>query len=431
MKKYLITFLTVLFAFAGATTLVEGYGRTITDPANGSALSSSVMRGLLQGLENEIQWATSTTGIYYGSSTSVGIGTTTPYAKLSVVGQIVGAYFTGTTTATSTFGGNLAISGTGTTTSAGGITLTGGCFYVNGSCIGNTTGATFPFDVNSWGNSTTSVLGFTNGFISNGSSTQVWSNIGSSTATTFAIPSITDSLLWTNANGVLAATTTGLVSAGSGISVTASRYVIGGALTITNDGVTSISATAPLVNNLSTGAISLTCPTCATFTYPFPSAATTTALSFANITFTNATGTAATTTNLYASSAVTVGNLSGYISGTTTRGMNIGSTTLDAMGKSFGAGTSTFLLMNDPQPFTLLGFYCKASTTLAVSGTAHVRIGDGVNFSEMSVCSTGGFTRTTTNNTFTSYEDFVIQASSTVGNVSRITITPSWYYTGL
>ncbi|MCI0566013.1 hypothetical protein L0Y46_02325, partial [bacterium] len=34
----------------------------------------------------------------------VGIGTTSPYAALSVVGEIVGAYFTGTTTATSTLG---------------------------------------------------------------------------------------------------------------------------------------------------------------------------------------------------------------------------------------------------------------------------------------------------------------------------------------
>ncbi|MDB5266444.1 MAG: hypothetical protein JWN89_259, partial [Parcubacteria group bacterium] len=42
-------------------------------------------------------------GAYF--SGNVGIGTTTPYAKLSVVGEIVGAYFTGTTTATSTFGG--------------------------------------------------------------------------------------------------------------------------------------------------------------------------------------------------------------------------------------------------------------------------------------------------------------------------------------
>ncbi len=53
---------------------------------------------------------------------NVGIGTTTPYAPLSVVGQIVGSYFTGTsTTATSTF--------------ANGINLTGGCLAVNGTCF--------------------------------------------------------------------------------------------------------------------------------------------------------------------------------------------------------------------------------------------------------------------------------------------------------
>ncbi len=44
------------------------------------------------------------------NSGNVGIGTTSPYAKLSVVGEIVGAYFTGTTTATSTYGGNIAFS---------------------------------------------------------------------------------------------------------------------------------------------------------------------------------------------------------------------------------------------------------------------------------------------------------------------------------
>ncbi|MEK7459950.1 MAG: hypothetical protein AAB628_00115 [Patescibacteria group bacterium] len=43
------------------------------------------------------------------STQNFGIGTTSPYAKLSVVGQIVGAYFTGTTTTTSTFGGSVGI----------------------------------------------------------------------------------------------------------------------------------------------------------------------------------------------------------------------------------------------------------------------------------------------------------------------------------
>jgi hypothetical protein len=54
---------------------------------------------------------------------NVGIGTSSPYAKLSVVGEIVGSYFSATsTTATSTF--------------ANGIYITSGCFRgANGSCI--------------------------------------------------------------------------------------------------------------------------------------------------------------------------------------------------------------------------------------------------------------------------------------------------------
>ncbi|MDQ3014706.1 MAG: hypothetical protein M3Q73_02495, partial [bacterium] len=62
-----------------------------------------------------------------GSVGYVGIGTTSPYAKLSVVGEIVGAYFTGTTTATSTFGG--------------GINLATGCYAVAGTCIGGAGGS--------------------------------------------------------------------------------------------------------------------------------------------------------------------------------------------------------------------------------------------------------------------------------------------------
>lgn len=52
----------------------------------------------------------------------VGVGTTSPYAKLSVVGEVVGSYFTATsTTATSTF--------------SNGLNITGGCFAINGTCL--------------------------------------------------------------------------------------------------------------------------------------------------------------------------------------------------------------------------------------------------------------------------------------------------------
>ena len=108
------------------------------------------------------------------------------------------------------------------------------------------------------------------------------------------------------------------------------------------------------------------------------------------------------------------------ITGTTTKSFNIASTTLDAMGKDFKTGTTTLLLANFPEAMTLRAFYCTASTT----GTALVRFGDPTgNYTETSTCTTGGLTSTVTNNTWTAYEGFTVQASSTAGAVSRITVT--------
>jgi hypothetical protein len=62
-------------------------------------------------------------GLVWDNTTkNFGIGTSTPYAALSVVGEVVASYFTATsTTASSTF--------------SNGINLTSGCFSINGTCI--------------------------------------------------------------------------------------------------------------------------------------------------------------------------------------------------------------------------------------------------------------------------------------------------------
>lgn len=113
---------------------------------------------------------------YVGTDNNVGIGTTSPYARLSVVGQVVGSYFTATsTTATSTFAAGLqttalnVTSTSATSTFANGITLSGGCVEVNGACLGLGSGASFSYPFPS--NATTTALTFTNGLLSTASTT--------------------------------------------------------------------------------------------------------------------------------------------------------------------------------------------------------------------------------------------------------------------
>ena len=76
------------------------------------------------------------------STGNVGIGTTTPSFNLSIHGGLLADnFYISTTTATSTIAGGLnvgAINQTGSATSTfnNGIDLAGGCFSINGTCIG-------------------------------------------------------------------------------------------------------------------------------------------------------------------------------------------------------------------------------------------------------------------------------------------------------
>ena len=93
------------------------------------------------GISGTALWSVSGSDVYFNTG-NVGIGTTSPYAPLSVVGEIVSAFFTATTTATSTFAGGIELAainqtGSATSTFANGIELSGGCFSVNGTCVGS------------------------------------------------------------------------------------------------------------------------------------------------------------------------------------------------------------------------------------------------------------------------------------------------------
>lgn len=167
---------------------------------------------------------------------------------------------------------------------------------------------------------------------------------------------------------------TGTVAAGTGISVTAGQAIIGSGLTITNTGVTSISATAPLVNNLSTGAVSLTCPTCMVAYNPFTAAtysgqtvaATSTGIwltgsplsLIASSTFTtNATTTNATSTNL-----AILSNL--MIPFGASVGSNVaGSVVLDTTNDQLKVGDGTTQAIFDQRRFYSFGYATSTTWT--------------------------------------------------------------------
>lgn len=112
------------------------------------------------------------------------------------------------------------------------------------------------------------------------------------------------------------------------------------------------------------------------------------------------------------------GGTAHILTGTTTRSFSIASTT-SGTGGHFSIATTTFLLANSPEPTTLIGWYCQATTT----GSVSVRFGDGTNWTNSSSCSTGGTTYASSNNTFTAFENFQVQIGTSASSPNRVTIT--------
>lgn len=156
---------------------------------------------------------------------NVGIGTTSPYAKLSVVGEAVASHYTATTTATSTFGGSLDVTETNaTSTFAGGISLSDGCIAMDNTCLVNT--------ANVWG-ANQSFLNIGLGGTAPVSTSLFNANISGSTVTT---------------NGSIVATYTGSSNSYRGLLFNPTYQGTGA-----NPTVTGISSTVALTADPSTG----------------------------------------------------------------------------------------------------------------------------------------------------------------------------------
>ena len=189
-------------------------------------------------------------GILLGAIGAAAVQITVPQAPGAgsmLVGTSTGNYIATSTDPLSV--GSISGTSTATSTLNGGLNIARGCFSLAGVCISGSGSISSTFG-------TTSISSL---FPIAWDTTLARLSFGG--ISTSSAPTIGHLPYWSGVN-TLSSVATGTVSAGTGISVTSSRFVIGGGLTITNDGVTSISATAPLVNNVSVGAVSLTCPTC-------------------------------------------------------------------------------------------------------------------------------------------------------------------------
>lgn len=216
------------------------------------------------------------------------IGVTFP---ITLTGVTVG--FGGLTTSTAAVQGNIpyfssvntfANVATGTLTGSGGVTVTAGTSIIGANAsVACASCALFGYD---W------TPAAYNGTGVNATSTGLWIKttgtyglIASSTFFTYAsttqfsasdkvwLTNTKNGPLGTDSAGLVTASTTGVVTAGTGISLDSSvRQIFGGSLAITNSGVTSLTANSPLTRDTGTGAVTISCGSCALFGYDWTAA---------------------------------------------------------------------------------------------------------------------------------------------------------------
>jgi len=195
-----------------------------------------------------------------------------------------------------------------TINTTGGLTG-GGSLSLGGTLSLSTFSWPYTSDLNfgALANSTTTALWFKSGLQASSTSQIAYA---SSTALSISgaayLANTKNAALSTDSNGLVVASTTGIVTAGTGISLdNSTRQIFGGPLAITNSGVTSNVAGDGISVSGATGAVTIT----NTIGYPFLSNATTTTLAFNG----GATFAGATTTSLSVSASSTIaGVLNAY-----------------------------------------------------------------------------------------------------------------------
>jgi hypothetical protein len=156
--------------------------------------------------------ALSNTSLLVDTSGNVGIGTTSPYAKLSVVGEVVAANFTATTTGQNTFPNLVSTNSTSTNATTTNFAITGITSSLlktltNGAVVAAVAGVDYQAagNVGNWFTPTTNF-----GALANSTSTPIWFQAGLQASSTvrFGNAGVSGQFLWDSSTGKLGLGTT-------------------------------------------------------------------------------------------------------------------------------------------------------------------------------------------------------------------------------